>query len=242
MGNVPKAMKEIAYRPKPWNDTFAMQDPRAKSLLNFMSFQFRHMQQYGGWVRDITPGLNREVPKTRRLESAKKLAIYSVATGVIFGNKAMIPAPAYLLMKGVDPELDQHIKSINAYTGPVHELFDTGVIGVLSGGHIDLSKYAQPYGGIAVGVGGDMVNTVKDTSGHIIPKAIKQTREGRPDKAVAVAIDGITQLTQLLSHGAPAGLQKTISGVTKAYIDDEDFAGYVKDIQKKNLGADSVAK
>ena len=228
-GDIQKGLKEIAYRPKPWNDTFIYNDPTNKNLLNWMSFQFRHMQQYGGWVRDI---YNNE--GGRRGQSAKALATYALMSGVIFGDKAAIPAPLYYLAKGADPELDQQLEQF----GP----FKKGLVGAVTGGNVDLGKYAQPLGGVTIGLGADAVTNVQEAFTNTYPKAAKQVSEGRPDKAAVLAINLLTKFSQLFKNGANAPTQKAIDGVTKAYLDDEDFEGYFRDIGQKVFGKDAVPK
>jgi vacuolar-type H+-ATPase subunit H len=229
-GNVDKAFKEIAYRPKPWNDTFIYNDPSNKNLLNFMSFQFRHMQQYGGWARDIISNEG-----GRRVQSAKALATYAAMSGVLFGDKAVIPAPIYYLLKGVDKELDAHIEQF----GP----FKKGLVGLATGGNLDLGKTAQPLGGIALGVGADMVSDAIDAGKNTIPKTLKQAQAGHPDKAIAAAVDGLAKFSQLFSNGANAATQKAIAGATKAYIDDKfNVEDLTREIGKKYFGKDAIPK
>lgn len=236
-GNVPKALKEIAYRPKPWNDTFIYQDPVSKTFLNFMSFQFRHMQQYGGWVRDV---VDPRIGSKQKAESAKALAVYSLMTGALFGDRAAVPAPIYALTTSFMPDLQKDYDEAKKNAGL--EFLGKGVVGLATGGKVDLSKNAQPFGGIAIGIGGDMVQGAIEGATQTLPKVGKQVREGRADKAAALALSGLVKFSQLFKNGANAATQKVIDGVTKAYIDDEDFEGYIRDAASKVLPRDAVSK
>lgn len=239
MGDVPKAMAGIAYRPKPWNDTFGFQDPWMKGNFSFMSFQMRHMQQYGGWWKGAIKGSP---------DAARALAIYSVMTGIAFGDRSAMPAPVWAIIKALHPGVDKEIKAFQKDIPIVGELLNTGVVGTtakaLTGGNLelDMTKYTQPGGGIVLGVGQDMVNTATDALTNTVPKAGKQIREGKPGKAIAVAIDGITQASQLHQNGANAFVQKTISGVAKAYIEDEFTPeGIAEHVGQKYFGKDAVS-
>jgi hypothetical protein len=239
MGNVQEAMKGIAYRPKPWNDTFGFQDPRMKAQFGFMSFQFRHMQQYGGWWKDAV--LNKS-PK-----AAKQLAIYSVMTGIIFGDRAGIPAPVYEATKAVYPDIDKDIKSSQSQIPILGEVLNNGLLGtgakLATGGNleVDMTKYARPGGGVAIGIGQDLVQGAHDAVTRTIPKTAHEIQNGRTDKAAAVAINGIVQGSQLFKQGANALIQKTVDGVTKAYLEDEFTPeGIAKYTGQKYLGKDAV--
>ena len=240
MGNVQKAMTGIAYRPKPWNDTFGLQDPRMKAQFSFMSFQFRHMQQYGGWWKEV---LNKNP------EAAKQLAIYSLMTGILFGDRAALPAPAYWLIKAAYPDIDKDIKAAQGEVPILGEVLNAGVVGAaakaVTGGHlnVDMTKYAQPGGGVAIGLGTDIAQGTYDAATKTIPKTAKEIQSGRLDKAVAVAINGITQGSQIFKQGANAFIQKTVDGVTKAYLEDEFTPeGISKYVGQKWLGKDAVSK
>jgi len=239
MGNVQKSMTDIAYRPKPWNDTFGFQDPRMKAQFGFMSFQFRHMQQYGGWWKDVLKGDHK---------AAQKLAIYSVMTGILFGDRAAIPAPVYETAKAAYPDLDKDIKEFQGQLPVLGEVLNTGLFGAgvkgATGGHIesDLTKYARPFGGVAIGVGQDLAQGTYDAATNTGPKTLKQIQAGHSDKAVAVAINGIVQASQFFKQGANALIQKTVDGVTKAYLKDEFTPeGIAKYVGQKYLGADAVS-
>lgn len=237
-GNSQKAMTQVAYRPKPWNDTIIYQDPRAKSDLNFMSFQLRHMQQYGGWVRDAF-GLNKNISVKQQKEAVKALATYSAVTGVLFGAKSVIPAPLYVVAKTVDPGLDDQIESLNnaLNLGAVGE---KGLVGAATG--LNLSTKAQPFGGVALGIGADMVNGAIDV-GKKAPKIAKEIGEGRLDKAAVLGAMAIVNLTQIFKNGANATQQKIIDGAGKAYVDDEfDTDGLYEHILQSFFGKQAVKK
>lgn len=229
-GDVQKGLKEIAFRPKPWNDTFIYNDPSARNMLNFMSFQFRHMQQYGGWVRDI---ISPAVASKQKAASAKALATYALMSGVIFGDKAAIPAPIYHLLKGADPELDKQLDQFG--------IFKKGVVGLVSDGNVDLGKYAQPLGGVALGIGTEMVSNAEEALTKTYPQVAKQAHQGRPDKAAALAVNGLVKFSQLFKIGANALVQKSVDGALKAYLDDEDFEGYARNVGQKLLGKDAIS-
>lgn len=238
MGDTQKALTGIAYRPKPWNDTFGFQDPRMKAQFGFMSFQFRHMQQYGGWVKDVLKG---------DADAAKKLATYSLMTGVLFGDRASIAAPIYELAKAAYPDLDKDIEGLQSKVPIIGDVLNYGAIGaagkLATGGNleIDMTKYARPFGGVAIGVSQDIAQGAVDAASRTLPKTAKEVRDGRLDKAIAVAINGITQASQLHKQGANALIQKTVDGVTKAYLEDEFTPeGIAKYVGKKYLGRDAV--
>jgi hypothetical protein len=240
MGNTQKAMAGIAYRPKPWNDTFGMQNPLFKGSFGFMSFQFRHMQQYGGWIKDAAI--------KRSPEAAKALAVYSVMTGVIFGDRAAVPAPLYEAIKIGYPDIDKDIKEFQGQLPVVGDILNTGVAGAtgkaLTGGalDVDMTKYARPFGGVAIGIGQDLVTGATDAATRTVPKTVSEVRKGDLVKAAAVAINGITQASQLHKNGANALIQKTVDGVTKAYLEDEFTPeGIGKYLGQKYLGKDAVS-
>jgi hypothetical protein len=232
-GDIKRGLKEIAYRPKPWNDTFLYQDPRTKTLIPFMSFQFRHFQQYGGWMKSALKGKGME-----RRQAGRALLVYSLMNGLIFGDKASIPAPIYLIMKTADPEIDTHLKQLSESVPVIGGFLDKGLVGSITG--LDLSKYAQPLGGIAVGIGTDMLQTLMELPEKTLPKVGKQLREGRIDKAALLAVNAIVMLSQLHKDGANAAVQKAIDAVVKAYIEDEDLEGTLKLTAKKFFGKESV--
>lgn len=226
-GDIQKGLKEIAYRPKPWNDTFLYQDPRARTSIPFMAFQFRHFQQYGGWLKSVAKGTGPE-----RRQAARALAVYSLMNGLIFGDKAAIPAPVYLLLKAADPKFDDHLKEL---TG---DFATKGLVGSATG--IDLSRYNQPLGGVQVGIGTDMLQGIMDLPEKTLPKVGKQLREGRVDKAALLTVAAIVTMSQAHKGGANATVQKAVDAVTKAYIEDEDLDGAWKILKQKFFGKDSV--
>lgn len=242
MGDVNKALTGIAYRPKPWNDTFGFQDPRMKSAFSFMSFQFRHMQQYGGWWKSLAVGSKKE-----QGEAAKALLVYSLMTGVLFGDRAAMPAPVYWLAKAAMPNLDEDIKEIQKETPLIGEVLNAGITGlaaqVLSGGQIDFdfTKYVQPFGGVGIGIGTDIAQGTWDAATRTIPKAAKEIQDGRTDKALAIAINGLVQGSQIFKQGANAFIQKTVDGAVKAYLEDEFTPeGLAEHIGKKYVGREAV--
>lgn len=244
MGNVQKAMTGIAYRPKPWNDTFGFQDRRMKDQFGFMSFQFRHLQQYGGWWKDAAFGKG-----NARTDATKALAVYSLMTGILFGDRAAMPAPAYWLIKSVYPDIDKDLKEFQGSVPLVGDILNTGVVGtaakLATAGNlnVDMTKYAQPGGGVAIGIGTDLAQGTWDAATRTVPKAFKEIQSGRADKAIAVAINGITQGSQLFKQGANAFIQKTVDGVTKAYLEDEFTPeGIAKYVGQKYLGKEAVSK
>ena len=225
-----KGLKEIAYRPKPWNDTFVYQSQGSRDLLTFMSFQFRHMQQYGGWWKNAITGTG-----ATRTDAIKSLATYSLINGLIFGDKAAIPAPVYALVKAFDPELDKQLKAEGIPVAGT--VIDKGLIGSVTG--LELGKYAQPFGGVSIGVGSDIVNTIKDTIPKALPRAAKQAQEGRVDKSALIMLSALASVSQLHKNGANAATQKAIDAVTKAYVEDDD---YLQTALKKFFGRDAVPK
>ncbi len=250
MGNIPKAMSGIAYRPKPWNDTFGMQNQLFKSSFGFMSFQFRHMQQYGGWVKDAAI--------KRSPEAAKALATYSLMTGILFGDRASIAAPLYEAIKLGYPDIDKDIEEFQGQVPIVGDLLNYGVAGTATsagvntavkaltgadpGIKVDITKYARPFGGVAIGVSQDIAQGGYDAATRTIPKTTNEIRKGDLAKAAAVAINGITQASQLHKNGANALIQKTVDGVTKAYIEDEFTPeGISKYLGQKYLGKEAVS-
>lgn len=234
-GDVQKGMKEIAYRPKPWNDTFLYQDSRARSMVPFMSFQFRHFQQYGGWIKTAYKGTG-----AQRSAAVKSLLTYSIMNGIIFGDKAAIPAPIYLIGKAVDPELDKHLKDLSNSIPIIGSALDKGLVGSITG--LDLSKYAQPLGGIAVGIGTDMLQNLAELPSKTLPKIAKQVRKGRVDKAALLAVNALVMMSQIHKSGANAATQKAVDAVTKAYIEDEDLDGTLRTFAEKFFGKQSVPK
>lgn len=234
-GDTQKGLKEIAYRPKPWNDTFLYQDPRARTLIPFMSFQFRHFQQYGGWIKTAVSGTGQQ-----RAVATKALLTYSMMNGLIFGDKAAIPTPLYQLLKAADTDIDEHLSEISQAIPIIGSFLDKGIIGSTTG--LDLSKKAQPLGGLAVGIGTDMLQGLYELPSKTLPKVAKSLRQGRPDKAAALIIKAVTSMSQMHKNGANAATQKAIDAVTSAYIEDEDFEGYMKKGKEKFFGKDSVPK
>ncbi len=234
-GDIKKGMKEIAYRPKPWNDTFLYQDSRARSMVPFMSFQFRHFQQYGGWIKSAYKGTGPE-----RAHATKALLTYSLMNGLIFGDKAAIPAPLYLIGKAVDPELDEHLKELSHSVPIIGAALDKGLVGSITG--LDLSKYAQPLGGITVGIGTDMLQNLAELPSKTLPKIAKQAREGRLDKAALLAVNALVMMSQMHKSGANAATQKAVDAATKAYIEDEDLEGTLRTFAQKFFGKQAVPK
>lgn len=246
-GNVQKALTGIAYRPKPWNDTFGMMTGM-KSQFSFMSFQMRHMQQYGGWLKLAASGDK---------SAARALLNYSLVTGVLFGGRAAIPAPVYWVAKMADPKLDQHYKDTFGDIPVVGGLLNTGLVGqgtdfvinngleALTGANpeikTDMTKYAQPMGGVAMGIGSDIVQGAADAATRTVPKTVKELTEGRYDRAGAALVNGLVQASQVHKNGANAFIQKTIDAITKAYLEDEFTPeGLAKYTGQKYLGRDAV--
>jgi hypothetical protein len=232
-GDATKGMKEIAYKPKPWNDTALFADKSAKSYLQFASFQLRHFQQYGGWVRDV---VSSDVPKAQRIQSLKALGAYSATTALLFGPKAAVPAPLFYLGNLADKDLDKQLHDLGKIVG-----LDKGLVGVASSGKVDLGTYAQPLGGIPIGVGVGAVGAAKDTATSSIPRAKTQLEKGRPDKATALLLDAAVRTSQIFENGAPAALQKVVSGITKAYVKDATPAEYGDEIGKQILGREAIS-
>ena len=237
-GDWRKGMKEIAFRPKPWNDTIAFQDVTSRSFFDFMSFQLRQMQQYGGWWRDIFTGKNVAA-------SSKALFTYTLMTGLIYGDKAAIPAPLWQMTKGyfatddlTEEDLDDVWDQLHDALGPAGDLVKKGVIGTVTGGQVDLGEYAQPFGGITLGVGTEMVNQLGNI-GPASKKMIDTLGEGRPDKAALIAFNKLVQLSQLFKFGANASIQKSVDSITKSYVEDENFQ---KVFQEKLIGKDTLPK
>lgn len=241
-GDTKRGLKEIAYRPEPWKDTVVYADPRAKDNLAWMSFQFRHIQQYGGWIKDA---LHKDSSMGTRLSAAKSLATYSAITGLIYGTRAAIPAPVYYIWKAADPDLDEKLEKYSIHKGGAFGAATQAVgkaVGLKTDTTVDLSKYTQPLGGIQIGLAQDATNTAKDTVLNTGPKAIKAIREGKPDKAAAMATKAIAGFSQIWGKGLPADAQKILSGIADAYINDEDFEGYFENALQKQFGKEAVSK
>lgn len=249
-GDVQKAMTGIAYRPKPWNDTFGFQNKTFKNNFGFMSFQFRHMQQYGGWVKDTA--------LKRSPEAAKALALYSVMTGIMFGDRASIASPIYEGIKLAYPEIDKDVEDFQGQVPILGDLLNYGVVGAGSSAavnagvkavtgtdpkiKVDMTKYARPFGGVQIGISQDLAAGAQDAALRTAPKAAKEVREGRLDKAALIALNGIVQASQLHKQGANALIQKTVDGVTKAYLEDEFTPeGLSKYLGQKYLGKEAVS-
>lgn len=240
MGDTQKALTEIAYRPKPWNDTFGFQDPKFKNSFSFMSFQFRHMQQYGGWWKSAAKG---------DVKAIRSLVVYSAMTGLLFGDRAALPAPLYAIAKLFLPELDQQIKEAQKDVPILGDILNSGVIGAgskaLSNGglELDMTKYVQPFGGVSIGIGTDITQNLLEASTKTLPKVAKEIREGRGDKAALLAINGLVTSSQLFKQGANALMQKTIDAVVKAYLEDEFTPEEIsEEVIKKYFGKDAIAK
>ena len=237
MGNVQKAMTGIAYRPKPWNDIFGFQDPRFRDNFHFMSFQLRHIQQYGGWAKAAGKGST---------SAMKSLAVYSLMTSIIYGDRAAIPAPFYWMVQQMYPELDEDIKKAQSKL-PGGTFLNTGLVGLtgkaVTGGKIDVdvTKYARPLGGPAIGIGQDLAQLAFETGPRTVKRASKQIKEGEYGKAAALVASGIAVISQTQTKGANAFMEKTITGLTNAYLDDElNPVGITEKLGQKYLGRDSV--
>lgn len=207
-----------------------------------MSFQFRHIQQYGGWIKDA---LHKDSSMGTRLSAAKSLATYSAITGLIYGTRAAIPAPVYYIWKAADPDLDEKLEKYSIHKGGAFGAATQAVgkaVGLKTDTTVDLSKYTQPLGGIQIGLAQDATNTAKDTVLNTGPKAIKAIREGKPDKAAAMATKAIAGFSQIWGKGLPADAQKILSGIADAYINDEDFEGYFENALQKQFSKEAVSK
>lgn len=234
-GDSAKGLKEIAYRPKPWNDTSVFHDPAGKDYLKFMSFQFRHMQQYGGWVKTAL----RQPGSMTSIKAAKSLVVYSLMSGLIYGDKAAIPAPIYLIAKIADPNFDDDFHGLAGKVPIIGDFANKGIVGSTTG--IDLSTEAMPLGGVQVGLGGKMYQTAV-TMGPKVPQAMKEMAHGHPARSAALAVDALVTFSQLFKGGANASIQKAVDAATEAYVHDADFPGYFKALKQAFFGKEAVAK
>lgn len=234
VGDPMRGVKEIAYRPKPWNDTVAFQDPTGRNFLQFMSFHFRHVQQYGGWIRDaVAPASSPAV----RVNAARALAAYSLVSAAIFGDKAAIPEPVLLILHAADPNFTKDLHNLNHQIPLIGDFADKGIVGEATG--LDLGEKAAPLGGLAVGIGSDMLNSAVQNAPKAL-KAVKEVREGHPGKAAAVAVNATVAISQIFKGGANAAVQKAVDGITQAYLHDQDFPNTLKTVTEKEFGKGSV--
>lgn len=241
-GDYQKGLKEIAYRPKPWNDAAVFSsDGAAKSLLGWMTFQTRHMQQYGGWLKTaFAPG---KTTPEQRVEALKALGAYSLMTGMLFGSNAAVPAPLWMLY-------DKYIKANTGesgkeawsnfseeHFGDLGVLADRGLVNITTGGKMDISDYTRPLGGVAFGITMDMANGLMDI-GPEVGKVLKNLADDKPEVAASVIVTTLAQLSQLHTKGLADPIVRASEAATKFIIeghDFEDIADHYPDFLLKRL-------
>lgn len=249
-GDYQLGLKEIAYRPKPWNDAAIFSGGDKKNLLGWMTFQTRHMQQYGGWARDMF-GFNRTAEQ--RGEAFQKLATYSLMTGLLFGDDAAVPAPLWALMDeyvkkstdGDETAASRWREFSEDNLGEVGVLMDRGLINIATGGKVDMGNYARPLGGVAFGITMDMFNTLIDVKSKA-GKFLKAMYDENPAAAAGVAATTILQYSQLHTKGAADPIVRASDAVTKFYLDGHDWEDMAEEMPKafiqKFFGRDAVGK
>lgn len=154
-----KAVQTLAYKDRLGDEPMIMWNSHNAQAVYLMRFALGFAKTYAGWYKNIVQGALKGDWEMAR-KGAYGLALFSAGQSVFTGVTSAIPAPAWAIMspdqRAFFEELDQSTPFLN-------------VVKHASGGAIALEHHFQPLGGMALGVGYDVVNTdVKSGGTHLL--------------------------------------------------------------------------
>lgn len=190
-GSGVEAVEKIAFKNR-WGN-----DPRlgrsSKDAITLMNYTMNTYHMMGGMAKGLmTPG--------KRIEAARQLAMWTVITGGIGGQAALIPAPVAAILKNNDDYKAWEKANINI-----------------------AGKLIRP-GGITFGVGAELINRAFESWQRGVNKGTQKWESGDPQGALLDYADGGLSIMTILGRN-PLGnsrIQKAARNTRDLFEGDLD--------------------